>query len=181
MGSMSVIEGNNLLLRHLTKADLGDFTKVVTDSLYGKFSPLGKITEEVAEQMLNHIVDNYHTNRYEFWAVLDKQFQSIAGFVGYHPVIFENVTQEMFFVGFYTKYWGSKFPAIATGYACQYAFEEEKIPKLIAFVHPDDTAALMCAQIMEAKFEKEAVFFGATLFLFSLEQKNFNRLVLETA
>ncbi len=179
MGSMSIIEGNELLLRHLTKQDLNDFTRLVTDPLYGKFSPLGRITEEVAERMLDHIVANYQSNRYEFWVVMDKEDNKIVGCVGYHPVIFENKLQEMYFVGFDTKYWGSKFPVVATQYACHYAFNEEKLAKLIVFVHPDDTTALMCAQIVEAKFEKEAMFFGANLFLFSIEKEAFSQLALD--
>ena len=111
MGSMSIIEGNELLLRHLTKQDLEAFTKLITDPLYGKFSPLGKITEEVAVMMVNNIVNHYEEEHYQFWVVIDKFYNKIAGFVGYHPVIFENKSQEMYFVGFDTKYWGSKFPA----------------------------------------------------------------------
>src|SRR5579871_2164214 len=101
MGSMSIIEGNELLLRHLTKQDLNDFTALVTDPLYGKYSPLGKITEEIAMMMVNNIVANYHKEKFEFWVVVDKIYNALAGFVGYHPVIFENRVQEMYFVGFY--------------------------------------------------------------------------------
>ena len=173
---MSVIEGNEFLLRHLTKQDLQDFTVLVTDPLYGKYSPLGRITEEAAELMLNNIVANYDSNQYEFWVVMDKEYNSLAGFVGYHPILFENKRYEMYFVGFYTKYWGSKFPEQASQYACNYALNQRKIPQLIAFVHPDDTAALMCTQILDAKFEREAKFFGATLFLFSINQTDFKPL-----
>lgn len=178
MGSMSIIEGNELILRHLTKADLNEFTSLVTDPMYGKFSPLGKISETIAIQVVNHIVENYETNRYEFWVVVDKENKRTVGFVGYHPVIFENRMHEMYFVAFKTKYWGSKFPEQATKYVCDYAFNREHIPKLIAFVHPEDTAALMCAQILEAKFEKEAEFFGASLFLFSIDKQGFSALNL---
>ncbi len=178
---MSIIEGNELLLRHLTKQDLHDFTSLVTDPLYGKYSPLGRITEGAAELMLNSIVDNYGTNQYEFWVVMDKEHDSLAGFVGYHPVTFEEKNHEMYFVGFHTKYWGSKFPEQASQHACDYAFNQKKIPQLIAFVHPNDTAALMCTQILEAKFEKEAKFFGATIFLFSINQQAFSHLHLSKA
>lgn len=176
MGSMSIIEGNELILRPLTKQDLNDFTKLVTDPLYGKFSPLGKITEEVANNLVEKVIESYKTNYYEFWVIEDKKAKSLAGFIGYHPVIFEDQLQEMYFVGFYTKYWGSKFPEQATKYVCDYAFNKEKVTRLIAFVHPEDTAALMCAQMMDARFEKETLFFGASLFLFSLDKHTFNRL-----
>ncbi len=181
MGSMSIIEGNELLLRHLTKQDLNDFTALVTDPLYGKFSPLGKITEEVAATMVSNIVENYQKSKYEFWVVVDKLYGALAGFVGYHPVFFENKLQEMYFVGFYTKYWGSKFPQEATWFVCDYAFNKEQIPRLISFVHPNDTTALMCAQIMEAKFEKQALFLGAPLFLFSTSKQDFAQLNIHRA
>jgi len=170
---MSIIEGNELLLRHLTKQDLNDFTTLVTDPLYGKFSPLGKLTEEIAVIVLDSVVQNYHKNSYEFWVVVDKFYGTLAGFVGYHPIHFENKLQQMYFVGFYTKYWGSKFPQEATKHVCDYAFNKEQIPHLISFVHPDDTTALMCAQIMDAKFEKEALFWGTPLFLFTTSKQAF--------
>jgi len=174
MGSMSLIEGNELILRRLTKQDLNDFTALVTNPLYGKFSPLGRMTEDAAARTVDSIVENYESKRYEFWVVIDKKDKAIAGFVGYHPVIFENEIHNMFFVGFYTKYWGSKFPEQAARYVCDYAFNKKNISRLIAFVHPDDTMGLMCAQIMGAKLEKETLYFGATLFLFSLDKQDFN-------
>lgn len=176
MGSMSIIEGNEILLRHLMKQDLEDFTFVVTNPLYGKFSPLGKITSEAASVALEEIIHHYRLNTYEFWVVLDKDENKIAGFVGHHPIVYENRLQEMFFAGFYTKYWGSKFPELATRYVCHNAFKEKNIPKLVSFVHPEDTASLMCAQIVDAKFEGETSFFGVTLFLFSLERKDFEKI-----
>lgn len=170
MGSMSIIEGNELLLRHLTKQDLEDFVTLITDPLYGKFAPLGKITEEAALSMVDNIVSHYENESYQFWVVIDKFYHNIAGFVGYHPVIFEHKPQKMYFVGFKTKYWGSKFPEQATRFACDYALNQKAISKLITFVHPDDTAALMCVQFLDAKFEKEALFFGVKLFLFSIDK-----------
>lgn len=170
---MSIIEGNELLMRHLTKQDLNDFTALVTDPLYGKFSPLGKITEEIAVTIVNNVAENYPKNSYEFWVVVDKLDGELAGFVGYHPIHFENKFHQMYFVGFYTKYWGSKFPQEATQHVCNYAFNSAQVTQLVSFVHPDDTTALMCAQIMEAQFEKEALFFGVPIFLFSTNKQVF--------
>ena len=96
---MSVMEGTEILLRHLEKSDLHDFTSLVTDPLYGKYSPLGSLTNDIANGVANHILANYDNEGYEFWAVLDKKYNKIAGFVGYHPVTFENKTHEMYFVG----------------------------------------------------------------------------------
>ena len=175
MGSMSIIEGNELLLRHLTKQDLKDFTAVLTNPLYGKFSPLGKITESLAGDLLDNIVKQYDLNRYEFWVVVDKTHKTIAGFVGYHPIVFEDKLHEMYFVGFYPKFWGSKFPEMATKYVCHYAFSQDKLNRLLVLVHPEDTAALMCTQIVEAEFIKEALFFGVKMFMFMIENKSFQK------
>lgn len=171
MGSMSIIEGNELMLRPLVREDLNDFTRLVANPLYGKYSPLGHMTEELAEKVLDKVILNYQEKHYEFWVVMDKKYNTVAGFVGYHPVLFEEKIEEMYFVGFNTKYWGGNFPEKATRFVCNFAFNQDGLSKLIAFVHPDDTAALMCVQIMNAKFEKEALFFGASLFLFSLEKQ----------
>jgi len=176
MGSMSVMEGNEILLRPLVKPDLHDFANLVTDPLYGKYSPLGQLTNDIAKEIVDNILANYDANGYEFWVAVDKKKDTIAGFVGYHPVIFENKTHEMYFVGFYTRYWGSRFPEQATQFICDYAFNKGKISQLLAFVHPDDTASLMCAQIIEAKFQKEAQFFGASLFIFSIDKKDFKKI-----
>lgn len=176
MGSMSIIEGNELQLRHLTKQDIDDFTQVVTNPLYGKYSPLGKLSRDAALDALEGIIANYKLRTYEFWVVMDKEENKIAGFVGHHPIIYQQKLHEMFFVGFYTKYWGSKFPEQAILFACNYAFHQKDIPKLLVFVHPDDTAALMCAQMIDAKFEGEVPFFGASFFLFSKEKKDFAKI-----
>lgn len=173
---MSIIEGNELVLRHLTRQDLPDLNHVLTNPLYGKYSPLGKISSEVALQALEGIITNYKLKTYQFWVVVDKEENRNAGFVGHHPVIYENKLYEMFFVGFYTRYWGSKFPELATHFACDFAFNKLDIPKLIAFVHPKDTTGLMSAQMLDAKFEGEVLFFGATFFLFSLKKQDFAKL-----
>lgn len=179
MGSMSIIEGNELLLRHLNQQDLKDFEFVVTNPLYGKFSPLGKISHMAAKTALEGIVANYNLRSYQFWVVVDKEENRIAGFVGHHPIIYENKLHEMFFIGFYTRYWGSKFPEQATRFACDFAFQKLGINRLISFVHPEDTTGLMSAQMMNAKFEGQVPFFGATFFLFSLDSQDFDTKTLQ--
>ena len=52
-------------------------------------------------------------------------------------------------------------------------FGPATISELLSFVHPDDTTALMCAQIMDAKFEKEALFWGTPIFLFTTSKQAF--------
>jgi RimJ/RimL family protein N-acetyltransferase len=168
MGSIAVIEGNECLMRRLTTEDLDQFSVLVTAPLYGKFSPFGKMSQEFAIKSAKLIISNYQLDRYEFLVVIDKKDKTIAGFVGYHPVMFNKSLQYMFFVGFHTKYWGTNIPEQATQMASHYAFNT--LSRLILFVHPDDTTALMTAQCIEARFEREALYFGAKLFLFVLER-----------
>ena len=170
MGSTSVIEGNECLMRRLTTEDLDQFSKLVTDPLYGKFSPFGKMSQEFAIKSAKHIISNYEIDRYEFLVVIDKKDQTLAGFVGYHPVMFNKSLQYMFFVGFHTKYWGTNIPGQATRLICNYAFNT--LSRLIIFVHPDDTTALMTVQCVEARFERETLYFGAKLFLFVAEKRS---------
>lgn len=82
--------------------------------------------------------------------------------------MFEEKTQEMFFIGFNRRFWGSLIPQSAAKAACRYAFNEKKINQFIAFVHPEDVESLYLAQTLGYQFEKECLFFDATVILFSL-------------
>lgn len=164
------IETNDLLLRHATKEDTSDFVGLVTKPAYGRLSPFGSLSAPMANSVLDTIISDYEKKKTanEFWTVVDKKQNAYAGFVGYQPVVFDNTLQEMFFVGFLRKFWGSDLPLHATIAACKYAFNAGQLARMIAFVHPEDVESIFIAQTLGSQFEKECLFFDATVLLFSL-------------
>jgi RimJ/RimL family protein N-acetyltransferase len=168
-----LLDSEELLIRHTNNQDLEAFASLVTQPIYGQYSPFGRPTKESAKILFNQILAGYNNGEYEFWVVLDKKKNlAFTGYVGYHPAHFENEIQQLFFMGFHQSYWGSRYTELAANLACEYAFKKANIPKLYAFVHPNDMITLRCTQTLGAQFEKEILYFDATLFLFSLHEQN---------
>lgn len=162
------LETDTLLLRHTDKQDSEDFSSLVSLPAFGKLSPFGSVTKENAGIILDSIIKNYENEAYDFWTVVDKKNNTYAGFVGYQPVVFENQSEEMFFIGFYRKFWGSELPLSASKMVCEHVFKKGRISRLIAFVHPEDVESIYIAQSLGSQFEKQTLFFDATVLLFSL-------------
>jgi len=160
----------DMLFRHISNQDEKDFITLVTNPLYGQFSPFGTITQQTAQDAFKTILSNYENETYEFWAVIDKKANTFAGFSGFYPVSFEDQLEEMFFMGLQQQYWEGFFSLNVAKLACNDAFTIKKIPKLISFINPSDIASLNCAIQLGAQFEKTTKFFGTTVFLFSIEK-----------
>lgn len=164
-----MLETQDLILRHTNKQDDDDFISLVTLPAFGKLSPFGAMSAEKAQNTLDQIIANYDNDeKYEFWTVLDKKKNEYAGFVGYQPVQFEGALEEMFFIGFNRRFWGSSLPLHAAQAASQFAFKQDLISELIAFIHPEDVESLFIAQSLGSDFKKQCLIFDTTLLLFSI-------------
>jgi [ribosomal protein S5]-alanine N-acetyltransferase len=170
MLSKMTLENENILLRPIYKNDLNNFISLVTGPAFGKFSPFGDITPERADLLIDDLIKNYYKKFFTFWTVLDKKTQRYAGFTGHHPVSFDNKNYEMFFMGLYPKYWIKDFASQAAALTCNYAFQHEGVSEVIAFVHPEDKGSLECAKNLGGQLEKEALFFGVSVYLYSLDK-----------
>lgn len=168
----STLDTKKISLRHFVPNDLNNLITLVTTPPYGKFSPFGQNnTAFVKENFENTLIQFYNNPGYELWCVIDKQKDNFSGYAGYHPVTFEDTVYIMYFCAFQKQYWDSTIPLEATSLACNFAFNEN-IPKLVAFINPYDIATLTLVKEMKGKLVKEAPFFGASVFLFSLEKEN---------
>lgn len=164
----NAMETQDLLLRHTNKEDLNEFSSLVTLPAFGRLSPFGAMTPSKAKEVLHQIIENYQKDNYGFWCVIDKKSGQYAGFVGFQPVILDDSVEEMFYIGFNRKFWGSLVPLQAAKAVCQYAFDQKKISRFIAFIHPEDVESIYIAQNLGSQFEKECLFFDATVLLFSI-------------
>lgn len=168
MEHAAFLENDHTLLRPIDKQDSTDFIGLVSNPPYGQYSPFGAMTPESAKILFNALLFNRDDKNYHLWCVVDKTHNRFSGFIGYHPVTFENAMQDMFFWGFFSKYWGSVLPTQAAQLTYQDAFKAKALPKLIAFVHPMDVASLKGFEVLGAQFEKQTLFFGATVFLYTI-------------
>lgn len=163
------LETKELILRHIDKQDRDDFVNLITLPAFGRLSPFGSLTTEGADSVLNRIIQSYSSKNQGsgFWTVINKKDNSYAGFVGYQPIVFEQTSVEMFFIGFNRRFWGTQLPLAAAEAVNHYAFTLGNIKQFIVFIHPEDVESIYIAQNLKYNYEKECLFFDATVLLFS--------------
>lgn len=164
-----IFENADMKIRHIIKQDMNDFVSLITLPAYGRLSPFGALSKPEAEKLAQKLIDIEH-HKTTFWTVT--HHQEYAGFVGYQSVIFEEKPEEMLYLGFNRKYWGSELPLMAAKSACEFAFKFGHISRLIAFVHPEDVESIYVAQSLGSTFLKQCLFFDAMVMLFFFDSSN---------
>jgi len=172
MDPSAIIEMESILLRETDRQDLDAFTAVVTRSDFGRYSPFGAMTKEQAWKTFDWIIHNADRTRQDFWVVEHKNPKEYTGFVGYQSLEFEEKIEKILYSGFDRKYWGSKFPLMATQALCREAFLQGRVSYFFSFIHPEDIETLYIAQMLGCTFEKECTLLDNSVFLFSLYPSN---------
>lgn len=170
------LENDKILVRPILEKDQSSLMELLSSSDYGKYSPLQlNFRENLKDNMqaiFQGLLQYYKKEDKALFSVIDKKNSQFIGFTGYQPVNLEGDIEQMYFYGFYKKYWGSSHPLEATELTCQYALNDKKISKLIEFVSPYDNASLQIADTVGFHFEKELQYFGTIAFLFSLNNQS---------
>ena len=167
---MDSIVTSRFLLRPFKPEDVSDIHAVMGDdpdmTWERKPWPL-----ELTEKRLMLRIKHYKEHGFGVWAVIDKATGEMVGQTGLQ--ILEG-TNDIELVSFTAKRWWRKGVSFETCTAAlMYGFQELNLPKIIAVIRPDNTAAQQLANKLGFQFVSEGIAYGIDVFYYELPHSEF--------
>lgn len=136
-----ILETPRLLLRKKVVEDAPFFFEMNADPLVNRYTGDGPFKDmKGAEDIVRYVINQYNTNGYGRWMVLEKESNTPLGWCGlkYH----DDTKETDLGYRFMQKYWGKGY-ATESGKAClDYGFKVLKLDRIIARAMNENTASI---------------------------------------
>lgn len=152
---MKILETERLLLRHFEISDAEDLFRIYSDAETMKFMGDGPPSVEAERENLKNHIDNYYKNHgLGIWATVLKENNKFIGRCGLlRSTIDGNEETEVGYL-FDREFWGRDLATEAAMGILDLAFDQLKIERVVAVIHPENIASKKVAEKAGMTFEK---------------------------
>ena len=158
---MPIAETERLILREFTLADAEDFYRIYTDAETMRFQ--GDLPENYSVEVERyyigrHIERYYKTLGFGLWAVILKESKRLIGRCGLvrQPLEGGEVIEVSYLIE--REFWNQGFASEAASAALNLGFEKYNFQRLVAFIHPQNTASIRVAEKIGMRFGRKVEF-----------------------
>jgi RimJ/RimL family protein N-acetyltransferase len=157
---MPIAETERLILREFTLADAEDFYRIYTDAETMRFQVVPEnYSVEVERYYLGmHIERYYKTLGFGLWAVILKESNRLIGRCGLVLQPLEGGEEIEVSYLIEREFWNQGFASEAASAALELGFEKYNFRRLVAFIHPQNTASIHVAEKIGMRFERKVEF-----------------------
>lgn len=136
---MMRIETERLLLREWKESDKNPFFKLNQDSRVMEFFP-ALWDQETVNSFMDRMNEQLIERQYTLWAVEEKKSEACIGFIGLNYVSWNAHFTPCVEIGWRLAYdfWGQGFAPEGAFAVLDYAFQQLKIKKIVAFTTKDN-------------------------------------------
>lgn len=158
---MQVAETARLILREITPADAEDFYRIYTDAETMKFQ--GALPEnysvEVERYYLGKHIEMYYEARgFGLWAMVLKENNRLIGRCGLIVQEIESGREIEVTYLIERQFWNQGYASEAALAALKLGFEKFNFQRIVAFIHPQNTASARVAEKIGMRFERKVEF-----------------------
>ena len=158
---MQVAETARLILREITPADAEDFYRIYTDAETMKFQ--GDLPEnysvEVERYYLGKHIEKYYRQRgFGRWAMILKENNRLLGRCGLIVQEIESGREIEVSYLLERQFWNQGYASEAALAALKLGFEKFNFQRIVAFIHPRNTASARVAEKIGMRFESKVKF-----------------------
>ncbi len=176
---MFLLETQNCLLRELRESDAESMFRMDTDPLVMQFLGGVKVENvEKSQSIIRMVQEQYTTNGYGRWAVIEKETNTFMGWAGLKRVFGETYYPEPHTdLGYrlIPKFWGKGF-ATELALACRdWGFRVAGIEALYAATHQNNLASQRIIQKTGLSLEGTFEYEGAPQYWYSLSREKWER------
>ncbi len=164
---MIVTETPRLILRYFTPDDLDALTPILADSEVMRYSISGVKTRSQTEEFITRLLSIYQKYNFGLYAVIYKETQQLIGYCGLLAWNFEDLEEIEIGYRLATAYWGKGLATEAATSVRNYAWNELNINRLICIIEPENTRSIRVAEKLGMTYEKDAVFYGLNVRIYS--------------
>jgi len=158
---MQILETKRLLLRHFEMEDVEAMFKVYCDPEVMRFSSGLRTRRWVKRRLARAIEEDYPTNGFGNWAVVEKEGGRVIGFCGLEicPHYGESTDLE---IGYRLarEFWGQGYATEAATAVREYGFYQLACSGLIAIIDPHNQASINVAVKLGMECEGEIMLEG---------------------
>ena len=158
---MQIAETERLILREFTPDDAEDFYRIYTDAETMRFQ--GDLPENYSVEVERyyigrHIEIYYETRSFGLWAVILKENNRLIGRCGLlrQPLEGGEETEVSYLIE--REFWNQGFASEAASAVLKLGFEKYNFQRLVAFIHPLNTASIRVAEKIGMRFERKVEF-----------------------
>jgi ribosomal-protein-alanine N-acetyltransferase len=169
---MHIVETERLILRPFTPDDLDALAAINSDPDVMRFIGDGKpAPRERTAERLAFILEHGRRHGFSVWAVRSKQTPSLMGFCGLHHLDGTNEVEVGYRLA--REHWGKGFATEAARASLRYGFEELKLNRIAAVVHPENIASQRVLEKLGLKYEKDARFYDIDVKYYAIAREDY--------
>lgn len=171
--SIPRIETARLNLRPFTPDDLDDLFLVFGDPEVMRYISGGKPrSREDTETGLLRTIEGWKKRGFGFWAMTQKGLERVIGYCGLVPL--EDTPEIEVAYGLTKSEWGKGFASEAAQASLRFGFEELKLERIVAVVHPENTSSKRVLEKLCMTCTKRGHYYGADLIYYEMSRINFH-------
>ena len=177
-----ILETDRLSLREFTKSeeDINALSIIMGDAEVMRHSYRGPQTREETSAQIDRFLLRYARDKTGPWALSEKSTQKIIGFCGLPVQEIDGVRELEVGYGMLPNYWGMGYAKESTCACRDYAFLELGAERIVSIISPANSASIKIAQGMGMSFEKDSLFYGRSVCVYSLTRKTWDHLREQT-
>ena len=163
---------NRLVLRPFTEADTHPLHRILSKAAVIRYMPntIPPPIEKV-QKFISHQIAHWQEHGFGWWAV---ETHSSSGLIGWNGLQYLPETEEIEIGYLLDKpFWGQGLATEGAHVGLSYGFEKIKLDKIIALVHPDNTASQRVILKLGMIFANKARYFGIDVHKYVIKRRDF--------
>jgi len=157
--SMTVLETERLVLRHMEAEDAEALAEALSDPIAMQYYPHAFSREEVAQWVARWMA-SYDANAYGLYAMVLRKTGKVIGDCGH---ALQNIDgKSEIEIGYHVRrdHWGQGYATEAARACVAYGFETLRAPRLISLVRPENLPSRRVAEKAGMSIASETVYKG---------------------
>jgi len=169
---MHKLETARLILRPFAADDLDALAEINRDPQVIRFIGDGKPqSKEKTATRLNGYLEHGRRHAFGFWAALEKTTRDMVGFCGLQ--FLENTAEVELGYRLARRAWGIGLATEGAVASLRYGFDELKLDRIVAVVHPENVASQRVVEKIGLTYEKDAHYYGMNLRYYTIARETY--------
>ena len=166
---MHIMETPRLIVRYFTIRDLEALVPILANSQVMEFSILGVHSRQQTKQFIEQRLLSYLEPGFGLYALIHKEYKELIGYCGFFVQRVEQYKEVEVGYRLAAQYWGQGLATEAARSICEYGRKKFNFKRLICLIEPDNKRSIRVAEKLDMKLEKEIVYYGINVQLYSKE------------
>lgn len=164
---MQILETPRLILRYFTIRDAQALLTILADPLVMKFSIIGVHSQKQIRQFIEQRLLSYIQPGFGLYALIYKQNQQLIGYCGFFVQQVNEIKEVEIGYRLAVQYWGQGLATEATKAVLDYGQKKFKFQRFVCLIEPANIRSIRVAQKLNMKLEKEIVYHGKNVEMYS--------------